>query len=395
MEIVSRAEEAQIASSASNAIVESTYSPSAVLHLFNNAINVAQTRRLIHVRGIYQQGRGTSYNGWFYDVLRDEASDASMTLVVPGLLRSRLAPGALLHGQGYIARKVVPASGRIELHIHLDALLDTPQPLFSEDDLLALEIQQQKATAGYRDVEASLRARLLAGEQPRVAVLIGKTAIIDADILHQLGASAAAYDLHFHRVNLHSERAILEALDEHDDENTDLLVISRGGGDGVDVFNSCTLAEACLDLGPPLITAIGHKDDVTLVQRIADRAFITPTALGQFLATLHEEVVEAAHNSKAALIESITKQLGVQHGEQLRILTEKLAATEALNTERSALLTQQLTDRETMLAVQREEAGRLQARLNAATSQKPIWLYVLIAALAGVVLGALLTATVS
>ena len=160
----------------------------------------------------------------------------------------------------------------------------------------------------------------------------------------------------------------------------------------MDVFNSPALAEACLDLLPPFVTAIGHNDDVTLVQRIADRAFITPTALGEFLSTIHEEVVEAVHNSKAALIESLTKQLGAQHQEQLKALTEKLAAAQALHTERAALLAAQLADRESALAAQRLSTLELRSRLDAVATEKPLWVYVLIAALTGVVLGALLTA---
>jgi exonuclease VII large subunit len=221
-------------------------------------------------------------------------------------------------------------------------------------------------------------------------MLIGKTAIIDADIVHQLGASATAYELTFHRVNLHSEPAILDALEEYNDDETDLVVISRGGGDGVDVFNSCTLAEACLNLTPPLVTAIGHKDDVTLVQRIADRAFITPTALGEFLASIHEEVVEASVNSRAVLVDSITKQLTAQHNEQLKTLAEKITTAEALHIEHTALLAAQLADREASLLAQRESVLELRSKLDAVTAEKPLWFYVLIAALAGVILGALL-----
>lgn len=391
MPVINAAVEVQEASAALSQPTEPAYSPSAVLHLFNNSINVSQTRRLIHVRGVYGPGRGANYNGFFYDTLRDEATDASMTLVVPGLLRAKLQPGALIQAHGYIARKVVATGGRIELHIHLDSLLEAPQPAFSEDDLRALSLQQQKAALGYRDPEALLRARLLAAETARIVILIGKTAIIDADITHSLGAAATAFDVHFHRVNLHSERAILDALAEYDDEDTDLLIISRGGGEGVDVFNSCALAESCLSLTPHFLTAIGHKEDVTLVQRIADRAFITPTALGDFLATLHDEVMEAVQNSKAALIETVTKQLGAQYEGQLKNLTEKLAATEVLHAERSELLVRQLADREAVLAAQREVTSNLQTQFDAAArSERPVWMYVLIAALAGVILGALL-----
>lgn len=373
------------------AATDQTYSPAAVLHLFNISLVVSQTRRLITVRGIYQPGRGTNYNSFFYDSLRDEASDAAMTLVVPALLRGRLREGETILFQGFIARKVVPAGGRIELHIHMDSLLEKPQPLFSESDLRALEIQRQKAAAGYRDVEALLKARIIAGEAPRVVILVGKTAIIDADISHQLGESAASYDLHFHRVNLHSETAILAALQAYNSEEIDLLAISRGGGENLDIFDSCTLAEACLDLVPYFATAIGHKEDVTLLQRIADKAFITPTALGQYLNELYNETAEQLQNSKAALVESVTKQLSEQYEGQLRNLAQKAADAEGVHAERTLLLQRQLDDRARLLAAQQELAEELQSRLSSRSSaEKPVWLLVLIAALAGVVIGALL-----
>jgi exonuclease VII large subunit len=44
------------------------------------------------------------------------------------------------------------------------------------------------------------------------------------------------------------------------------------------------------------VTAIGHKDDVSLLQQVADKAFITPTAFGQFLNEIYNHTIEeAAH----------------------------------------------------------------------------------------------------
>ena len=110
---------------------------------------------------------------------------------------------------------------------------------------------------------------------------------------------------------------------------------------------------------------------------------------------MHEEVVEAAHNSKAALIETLTKQLGAQHNEQLKSLTEKLSATETLHSERATLLAAQLADRDSALTTQREAVLELRSRLDAVSTERPLWFYVLIAALAGVILGAVLVSFVA
>src|SRR6202012_1443116 len=118
----------------------------------------------------------------------------------------------------------------------------------------------------------------------RITILIGKTAIIDSDIKHALEEAIGFYDIHFERINLHAETEILQTLRRYNDPAaTDLLVLSRGGGENLEVFNSPVIAAYCLELRPLFLTAIGHKEDTPLVQKMADKAFITPTALGQYL----------------------------------------------------------------------------------------------------------------
>ncbi len=367
---------------------EPAYTPAAVVHLFNNAIAVPQTRRLILARGLYVPGRGVAYAGLFYDSLRDDSSDASLTLVVPALLRPRLRPGSLITFRGFIARKVVPTGGRIELHLHLSEVLEEEAAKFSEEDVRALGLQQQKAALGYADVAAALRARLLRGEVPRLAVIVGRTAIIDQDIRHQIGAAESAYDLIFHRTALTQEAAILHALEECAAAGVDAVVISRGGGEGVEMFNSCALAEACLALSAPLLTAIGHKDDVTLVQRIADRAFITPTAFGQFLVELHESVLAESSGTTAALVEKATREAEARHAAERQALETRLEGAALLHRQQTEALQAQTAGMEAALQATRQQLQTWEeksAELRAA--RRPVWLYVLVAALLGVLTG--------
>jgi hypothetical protein len=55
------------------------YSPAAVLNLFNNSIAVSQSKKLIPLKGVFLQGKGGNYNGFYYDTLRDEASESIET----------------------------------------------------------------------------------------------------------------------------------------------------------------------------------------------------------------------------------------------------------------------------------------------------------------------------
>ena len=72
-----------------------------------------------------------------------------------------------------------------------------------------------------------------------------------------------------------------------------MIVISRGGGEDVEVLNKPgTKAEYCLTLKPFFVTAIAHKENVPLLEKIADKKFITPTALGQYLKEIYNNTVE-------------------------------------------------------------------------------------------------------
>jgi hypothetical protein len=69
-----------------------TYSPAAVLNLFNNSISVNQAKRLIQLKGVYIQGKNAVYSGYYYDTFRDESSEAAITILVPSLIRNELKP---------------------------------------------------------------------------------------------------------------------------------------------------------------------------------------------------------------------------------------------------------------------------------------------------------------
>ncbi|RYY31183.1 MAG: hypothetical protein EOO04_02250 [Chitinophagaceae bacterium] len=307
---------------------EIIYAPSALLHLFNNALTVNQTRRMVRIKGVYLSGKGNNYNGYYYDSLRDESSDALLTLIVPALLRTQLTANKTILFYGYITRRVVTNGGRIELQINLSDLIEQTQNRFSEEDVRKLELQQQKSEAGYRDVQTFLKSRIINGEPVHIDILIGRTAIIDQDILHQLEETVAVYDIRYHRVSFTSETEIIYAISQLDDAGADLIVIARGSGDNIQLFDKPAIAAACLGIKAMLVTAIGHKDDNPLLQKIADKSFITPTAFGQFLNDLYNSTIEELQNSRAKLVADITQTLQANYGQQIKQLNEQIQAVE-------------------------------------------------------------------
>src|SRR4051812_48651719 len=188
------------------------YSPSAIVNIFNNALNSEATRRIITAKGTYIPGKGQNYNGYYYDQLRDEASDASITLIVPAIIRADLIAQQTIECQAYLTKKVQANGARIELQLNVTELLHQQESQFTPEQIKALDILQRKAKEGYKDVDAFIKTKIIKNEPIHIVILIGKTGIIDSDIKHQLEEAISFYDFQFERINLTSERDIIDAF---------------------------------------------------------------------------------------------------------------------------------------------------------------------------------------
>lgn len=364
-----------------------TYSPAAVLNLFNNALTVSQSKKLIQVKGIFQQGKGNLYNGSYYDSIRDEASDAQITVIVPALIRNELQPNKTVTVNGFISKRVVNNASRIDIQFTITDLVAQAQNKYSDEELKRITVQQAKAASGYRDVHTYIKNKII-NEQPfRIAVIIGKTGIIDSDIKHQLRESIAFYDLNFQRISLSSETEIIQTLTALDNKGYDLIAISRGGGENLDIFNKAAIAEAAIRLNALLLTAIGHKEDNTLLQRIADKAFITPTAFGQYLNETYNETVAELQQSRARLVDSVKKQLVAGYDKEISNLKTQLQYVEALKNQSVADLEKVQQERKKVY----EERIRNYEIKVAELERKGInWTAVIVAIILGILIGYLI-----
>jgi exodeoxyribonuclease VII large subunit len=221
-----------------------------------------------------------------------------------------------------------------------------------------------------------------------------------------LRESIGFYDISFHRVNLSSEDEILTILDRLNNENYGLIAVSRGGGENLDIFNRFTIAEKAINLQSLFITAIGHKDDITLLQKVADKSFITPSELGQFLNDVYNHTVEELENSKAKLIDSVKTQLTANYQKQIDNLNEKLKANEELRLktaqdleqvykEKMLLLNGQLAGEQKLqaerISLLNEQISNYKEQVSKLDGKSSInWTTVVIAIIAGLIIGYLL-----
>jgi exodeoxyribonuclease VII large subunit len=89
----------------------------------------------------------------------------------------------------------------------------------------------------------------------------------------------------------------------------DVLIIARGGGSVEDLwaFNDEGLARAAAASAIPLISAVGHETDTTLIDFVSDRRAPTPTAAAEMATPVLAELKAIVADRQARLIRAVAR----------------------------------------------------------------------------------------
>ena len=107
-------------------------------------------------------------------------------------------------------------------------------------------------------------------------------------------------------------------FNQHD--NVDVIVVARGGGSAEDLasFNNEALARTVAASEIPVISAVGHETDFTIIDFVADLRAPTPSAAAELVIRSRQEVEDHA----AALRERLSRAM------RYRLLMGRQALTE-------------------------------------------------------------------
>ena len=242
-------------------------------------------------------------SGHCYFSLKDENAcmDAVIWRTSAAVLAFRPEDGAEVIATG----KLTTYPGRSKYQIVIERL-----ELAGEGALLALLEKRRKALAA-EGLFAPERKRPLPFLPRVIGVVTSPTGAVIRDILHRL-ADRCPTRVILWPVPVQGEGAaakVAAAIRAFAtlDPRPDLLIVARGGGSIEDLwaFNEEEVVRAAAESPIPLISAVGHETDTTLIDHAADRRAPTPTAAAEIAVPVRGELLaqlaELAHRSQLCL----------------------------------------------------------------------------------------------
>ncbi|SFM90949.1 Exodeoxyribonuclease VII large subunit [Thioclava dalianensis] len=111
----------------------------------------------------------------------------------------------------------------------------------------------------------------------------------------------------------------------------DLIIVARGGGSIEDLwgFNEEAVVRAAFESEIPLISAVGHETDTTLIDHASDRRAPTPTAAAEMAVPVRAELASWLSEAQARMGRAARGRLE-HRGQRLHDLSRGLGRPEAL-----------------------------------------------------------------
>jgi exodeoxyribonuclease VII large subunit len=163
-------------------------------------------------------------------------------------------------------------------------------------------LEERKKKLAAEGLFAESRKKTLPFLPSVIGVVTSPTGAVIRDIMHRLDARFPRHVLLW-AVAVQGERASAEIAAAIRGFNAlppdgaiprpDLLIVARGGGSIEDLmaFNEEIVVRAAAESAIPLISAVGHETDTTLIDFAADRRAPTPTAAAEMAVPVRTELI--------------------------------------------------------------------------------------------------------
>ncbi|WP_040397039.1 exodeoxyribonuclease VII large subunit [Anaerococcus senegalensis] len=155
----------------------------------------------------------------------------------------------------------------------------------SEDFLNFLRLKEDFYKRGYFDDE---NKKSIVAYPKNIGLITSDKSAAIVDFISVINKEMSDINIYLYPVKVQGQSAkneIINAIEILDKKSLDAIVITRGGGSKEDlkVFNDKDIVEKIFSSKSPIISAIGHKIDLSLADLVSDLSLQTPTEAGTYL----------------------------------------------------------------------------------------------------------------
>lgn len=162
----------------------------------------------------------------------------------------------------------------------------------SEEYLKFLKIKEEFLKKGYFDKDSK---KAICDYPKEIGLITSDKSAAIVDFLSVINKEISDINIYLYPVKvqgLSAKDEIINAIKVLDKKNLDAIVITRGGGSKEDlkVFNEKDIVEEIYKAKSPIISAIGHKIDMSLTDLVSDLSLQTPTEAGSYLVRNYKKI---------------------------------------------------------------------------------------------------------
>lgn len=174
-----------------------------------------------------------------------------------------------------------------------------------------LELKQELENLGYFDPS---HKKPLPARVKRIGVVTSETGAVIRDIIDVTTRRNNSVDIVLYPVKvqgLGAEKEIASGIDFFSNyDKVDVVIVARGGGSLEDLqpYNTRIVADATYRCNKPIVSAVGHETDFTIIDFVSDLRAPTPSAAAELVVNLKNDDVDRLVAYLEEISDKVTKK---------------------------------------------------------------------------------------